>query len=92
MNGVKSKVGPLCICCVVVWLVLVYGKNWGQLAQSDTAPLLLPPWQEEYWFFQLDLLCFQQLYFSVILKSISKKKIEKIFKNKIQKKISKEKT
>ena len=44
MHGVKSKVGPLCICCVVVWLVLVYGENWGQLAQSDTAPLLLPPW------------------------------------------------
>ena len=71
MHGVKSKVGPLCICCVVVLLVLVYGENWGQLAQGDTAPLLLPPWQEEYWFFQLDLLCFQQLYFSVILKSIS---------------------
>ena len=46
-------------------------RKLGQLAQSDTAPLLLPPWQEEYWFFQLDLLCFQQLYFSVIFKSIS---------------------
>ena len=36
MYGVKNKVGPLC--CVVVWLVLVYGENWGQLAQGATAP------------------------------------------------------
>ena len=46
MYGVKRKVGPLCICCVVVWLVLVYGENWGQLAQSATAPFFsLPAWR-----------------------------------------------
>ena len=39
--GVKGKVGRLCICCVVVWLVLVYGKIWGQLEKS-TPPLLFP--------------------------------------------------
>ena len=45
MHGVKSKVGPLCLCCVVVWLVLVYGENWGQLAQSATVPLFFLPGQ-----------------------------------------------
>ena len=37
MHGVKSKVCPFCLYCVVVWLVSVYGKDWGQLAQSATA-------------------------------------------------------
>ena len=50
---------------------LLYDHFGGKLEQSDTAPLLLPPWQEEYWFFHLDLFSFQQLYFSAILNSIS---------------------
>ena len=44
MHGVKSKVGPLCICCVVVWLVLVYGEIWGEL-ETSTPPL--PPLKVE---------------------------------------------
>ena len=36
--GVKGKVGRLCICCVVVWLVLVYGEIWGQLKKSTPPP------------------------------------------------------
>ena len=46
-------------------------QKLGTAGTERHSPPLLPPWQEEYWFFQLDLLCFQQLYFSVILKSIS---------------------
>ena len=42
MYDVKSKVGPLCICCVVVWLVSVYGETWGQLEKS-TPPPVPPP-------------------------------------------------
>ena len=42
MYGVKSKIGPLCICCLVVWLVLVYSDISGQLEKS-TLPHPLPP-------------------------------------------------
>ena len=42
MYGVKSKVGPVGISCVVVWLVLVYGAIWGQLEKS-TPPFSFPP-------------------------------------------------
>ena len=34
MYRVKSKVGRLCTCCVVVWLVWVYGETCGQLEKS----------------------------------------------------------
>ena len=39
MYSAKSKVGYLCICYVVVWLVLVYGNIWGQLKKSTPPPL-----------------------------------------------------
>ena len=38
MHCVKSKVGRLCICCVVIWLVLVYDEIWGQLEKSTPPP------------------------------------------------------
>ena len=41
MYVVKSKVGPVCLFCVMVWLVLVYGKILGQLEKS-TLPTLFP--------------------------------------------------
>ena len=34
MYGVSGKVGPFCICRIVVWLVSVYGEIWGQLEKS----------------------------------------------------------
>ena len=58
MNGVKSKVSPLCICCVVplmVWLplvvclVLVYDEIWGQLEKSTPPPLFPLRRSERYW-------------------------------------------
>ena len=51
MHGVKSKVGPLCICCVVVRLVLVYDEIGWQLAQRAPPPFSFLV-QEGYWVWQ----------------------------------------